>query len=181
LTESDPGIDPHTAAALGWPKLKYACLEYERRWLAGEVPPELVIDASTITDLYLAGTRLRLREQTPLDGGVIVRRLTRKADVESGKRLITTIYLAPEEFAVLAALPGRRLAKVREHLAPCGSASSLCVDRFEGPLAGLALIEAEFADDEAMSAFAPPAFALAEVTSNPRYGGAALAEHGLPG
>ena len=44
-------------------------------------------------------------------------RLTRKADVDKHTRLITSIYLPEEEFAVLAAsLPGNRIKKLRHRL-----------------------------------------------------------------
>ena len=44
-------------------------------------------------------------------------RLSRKADVDARTRLITSVYLPESEFAVLAAaLPGRRLRKIRHRL-----------------------------------------------------------------
>lgn len=61
-------IDPAIAAALGFPKVKYAWVERERRWLCRDVPLDRVIEAEAITDLYVTGTRLRLREAIPLDG-----------------------------------------------------------------------------------------------------------------
>jgi len=172
-------VDPATAAALGFPKLKYAWVERERRWLCREVPLARVIEADAITDLYVAGTRLRLREAIPLDGGPPMRRLTRKADVDSATRLLTSIYLAPEEFALLADLPGQRIRKTRHRLAPQGG-TTISVDRFEGPLAGLILAEAEFETDDAMAAFAAPDFCVREVTDDPRYTGGALIRDGLP-
>ena len=42
-------IDAETARALGWPKLKYAFIERERRWLCQKVPEALVIGAEHIT------------------------------------------------------------------------------------------------------------------------------------
>ncbi len=51
---------------------------------------------------------------------------------------------------------------------------------FEGPLTGLFLAEAEFADDAAMAAFFHPAFAVREVTRDIRYTGGELARHGVP-
>ncbi len=99
-------VDAKTAAALGWPKLKYAYVERERRWLCAEVPWDRVISSEALTDLYVTGTRLRLREAVPLAGGEPARRLGRKADVDAGTRLITSIYLSPEEFELLRGLPG---------------------------------------------------------------------------
>ena len=172
-------IDPEVAAALGFPKLKYAWVERERRWLCAAIPEDLVTKVEEITDLYVEGTRLRLREAIPQDGGPAMRRLGRKADVDATTRLLTSIYLQPEEFALLAGLPGVRLTKTRHHLrAPAGVTMS--IDRFHGLLEGLILAEAEFDDPEALKAFPMPDFALREVTDDPCYGGAHLARHGLP-
>ena len=173
-------IDAQTAAALGWPKAKYACVERERRWLCAEVPWPLVAATEAITDLYVTGTRLRLREAIPADGGAPMRRLSRKGDVSSAVRLLTSIYLAPEEFALLSSLPGRRLMKTRHRLKPMPGAAHLSVDVFEGPLAGLIMAEAEFDDMASLEAFATLDFAVREVTDDGRYSGGALAISGLP-
>lgn len=71
------------------------------------------------------------------------------------------------------------LRKVRHHLEPLNGVE-VSVDRFEGPLEGLFLAEAEFESPEAMAAFPDPDFALREVTDDPRYSGGSLAAHGLP-
>ena len=130
-------IDAQTAAALGWPKAKYAWVERERRWLCDEVPWPLVAATEAITDLYVTGTRLRLREAVPADGGAPMRRLSRKGDVSPAVRLLTSIYLAPEEFALLSSLPGRRLTKTRHRLKPMPGAAHLSVDVVRRPAAGL--------------------------------------------
>lgn len=172
-------VDQATAAALGFPKSKYAWVERERRWLCHEVPAARVIGADAITDHYITGVRLRLREATPLDGGEPMRRLTRKADVDPSTRLLTSIYLSPEEFALLAGLPGTVLRKTRHRLALEGGVT-MSVDRFEGPLEGLILAEKEFETDAAMAAFIAPDFCVREVTDDPRYTGGALTRDGLP-
>jgi CYTH domain-containing protein len=173
-------IDPGTAKAFGFPNPAYTVVEYERRWLCHDVPHEKVIRSERITDLYVAGSRLRLREARPIDGGPARLRLSRKADVDSQTRLITSIYLPEEEFAVLAAsLTGRRIEKVRHTLrSPPGVV--LSVDQFQGELDGLVMVEAEFDAFELMAAFPMPDFAFREVTDDPRYGGGCLVEHGLP-
>ena len=173
-------VDPATAAALGFPKAKYAWVERERRWLCDELPTARVIGADAITDLYVTGVRLRLREALPLDGGEPMRRLTRKADVDASTRLLTSIYLSPQEFALLAKLPGTRLRKTRHRLAP-EAGVAMSVDVFEGPLEGLILAEAEFETDAAMAGFTAPDFCVREVTHDPRYTGGALIRDGLPG
>lgn len=155
-------------------------MERERRWVCAEVPRDQIRESSSISDLYVHGTRLRLRDMRPRDGGPPLLRLTRKADVDARTRLITSIYLPEDEFAVLATtLQGQRLSKVRHRLyAPPGVV--LGVDEFLGELAGLILAEAEFETEEALQAFAPPSFAAREVTDEIEYTGAWLAQHGLP-
>lgn len=174
------GIEPEVAAALGFPKSTYAAVERERRWLGRELPRELVLRSEAITDLYVEGTRLRLREARPLDGSPPMLRLTRKADVDPYTRLLTSIYLPEQELAVLAAsLRGARIRKLRHRLkAPPGV--SIAIDEFQDALAGLVLIEAEFTSNEQRAAFPAPDFALREVTDDLRYTGGQLVQHGLP-
>ena len=172
-------IDPATAAALGWPKAKYAWVEHERRWLCRAVPFDRVVSAEAYTDLYVEGTQLRLREAVPLDGGPPMLRLGRKADVTPSVRLLTSIYLSPEEFRLLSALPGRILRKTRHALGRIGGAD-VFVDVFEGPLDGLVMAEAEFPDVAAMERYPMPDFAWREVTDDIRYTGGRLAADGLP-
>jgi CYTH domain-containing protein len=174
-------IDPKIAAALGFPRPHYTAVERERRWLCKSVPSSLVRQTLTIADLYVTGARLRLREMRPSDGGPGMLRLTRKGDVDPYTRLITSIYLPEEEFAILsAALSGARLSKLRHRLhAPAGI--SMSIDEFQGTLAGLCLLEVEFETAAELVAFVAPDFAAAEVTSDVRYTGAWLATNGLPG
>ena len=173
-------IDPSIAKALGFPKPAYTVVERERRWLCREVPRELIARTETIVDLYVTGAQLRLREARPLDGGPAMLRLSRKADVDARTRLITSIYLPEHEFAVLAAaLPGRRLRKIRHRLkAPPGVV--LSADEFQGELLGLRMVEAEFDTTERMDSFAMPDFAIREVTDDPHFGGGHLVANGLP-
>jgi CYTH domain-containing protein len=166
-------------AALGFLKPeKYAAVERERRWLCRGLPDWPVLRAEVISDLYVEGSHLRLREARPAGGGEPILRLSKKADLSPDTRLITTIYLTPAEYALFAGLPGRRLVKTRHYYE--AGAATLSVDRFEGPLAGLFLAEAEFADDAAMAAYANPVFAIREVTIDDRYTGGALVSHGVP-
>lgn len=174
------GIDPALAASLGFLKPEYTAVERERRWLCEQVPREQVRETLAVTDLYVSGTRLRLREMRPSGGGQALLRLSRKADVDARARLITSIYLPEDEFAVLAAaLHGQRITKIRYRLhAPPGVV--LSVDEFQGELAGLLLAEAEFQSDAALRAYSAPAFVIREVTDEPEYTGGWLAQHGRP-
>lgn len=166
-------------AALGFLKPeKYAAIERERRWLCRGLPDLPVVRAEAIEDLYVDGARLRLRRATPVEGGEPILRLSRKADLAPERRLITTLYLSAAEYALFEGLPGRLMRKTRHYYA--AGDVTLSVDRFEGPLAGLFLAEAEFADDAAMAAFPQPAFAVREVTDDPRYTGGELVRAGVP-
>lgn len=173
-------IDPAIAKALGFPKPAYTVVERERRWLCRDVPRELIVRTETIVDLYVTGTRLRLREARPHNGDPAMLRLSRKADVDPQTRLVTSIYLLEHEFAVLAAaLPGLRIRKLRHRLkAPPGVV--LSADEFEGALVGLRMVEAEFDAPERMASFPMPDFAIREVTDDPHFSGGHLVEHGLP-
>ena len=167
------------AAALGFLKPeKYAAVERERRWLCAGLPDLSVVRAEAIEDLYVEGSRLRLRRATPVGGGAAILRLSKKADLAPERRLITTLYLTEAEYALFEDLPGRVLRKTRHYYA--AGDVTLSVDRFEGALAGLFLAEAEFADDAAMAAFPQPAFAVREVTDDPRYTGGELVTRGRP-
>lgn len=174
-------IDPRIASELGFPKPQYFSVERERRWLCREVPRERILRTEAITDLYVTGTRLRLREARPIDGGAAMLRLTRKADVDAYTRLITSIYLPEEELAVLAAsLTGVRIRKLRHRLqSPDGL--MMAVDEFQGDLDGLILAEAEFKTREQLAAFPMPDFAVREVTDDLRFTGGYLVKNGRPG
>ena len=71
-------IDPGVASGLGFPRPHYTAVERERRWLCLEVPRDRVVRTEAITDLYVTGARLRLREARPVGGGAAMLRLTRK-------------------------------------------------------------------------------------------------------
>jgi len=107
-------------------------------------------------------------------------RLSRKADVDARTRLIASIYLTEEEFALLAAsLKGVRIKKLRHRLERLPGVV-MAVDEFEGELAGLLIAEAEFETPEVLAVFAMPDFATREVTDDPRFTGAYLAGNGIP-
>ena len=172
-------IDPATAAALGWPKPKYAWIERERRWLCHSVPRHRVLRSEHFTDLYVTGTNLRLREAVPLGGGPTMRRLGRKADVEPSVRLLTSIYLSDKEYEILSSLPGKVLTKTRHHVGAVHGVE-VSVDEFTGHLDGLIMAEAEFEDMHSMASYRMPDFAFAEVTNDLRYTGGELVTKGLP-
>ncbi len=95
--------------------LKYAVVERERRYLLAKLP-EGVTSTLEISDRYVTGTRLRLREVRGRDG-TVTRKLGHKVRLTEGPAQVasTNFYLDEEEWAVLAALPARVLRK-RRHL-----------------------------------------------------------------
>lgn len=173
-------IDPSVAAALGFPKLRYVFIERERRWICTSLPLELVTETERITDLYVTGSNLRLREARPLSDAPPLLRLTRKVDVDARTRLISSINLQESEFALLqAALVGCTIRK-RRHRLRADQGTVLAVDEFEGSLAGLMLLEVEFPSLHSLEQFEVPLYAGAEVTGDSRFIGASLAAHGAP-
>jgi CYTH domain-containing protein len=174
-------VSEETATALGFPKAHYRIIERERRWLCSAIPEALVLRTERITDLYVTATRLRLREARPLDGSTAMLRLTRKADADARTRLISSVYLSEDDFAVLSkSLNGARLVKLRHRLkAPDGVA--MCVDEFENELTGLLIIEAECQSESELAHFPTPSFASREITDDPKFTGFALATRGKPG
>lgn len=173
-------INQQVATALGFPKPAFTSVEHERRWLCRDVPRERIVHTEAITDLYVTGSRLRLREARPIAGGPAKLRFSRKADVDRRTRLITSIYLTEEEFAVLAAsLPGVQIRKLRHRL-PSPPHVALHVDEFQGALAGLIMVEAECSTADLLAALPMPDFAVREVTDDPRFTGGDLVRNGLP-
>ena len=151
---------------------KYARVERERRFLLLRVPDGPCVRRAEITDLYLAGTRLRLRRtvETTAAATVTVRKLTQKIPAPAGgPGLITTVYLDQSEYATLATLPGAGLNKMRYSVPPLG------VDVFTGALSGLVMAEIEFETAVAEARFPGLSDPAVEVTLDGRMTGGRLA------
>lgn len=85
---------------------KYACYEFERKFLLNELPAQLEgsQDYSLIEDKYFSGTNLRLRIVRSFDGKKAERKLTQKyvdKDSNPAKTTITNIYIGESEFDLL--------------------------------------------------------------------------------
>jgi CYTH domain-containing protein len=148
--------------------LKYTLVERERRFLLRRPVDGPCVRRAVITDRYVDGTRIRLRQtvETTTDGTVTVRKLTQRIPApDGGPGLITTLYVSDAEYDVLAQLPAAVLTKTRYSVPPFG------VDVFGGELAGLVLAEIELATEEEAAAFPPPAETVAEVTLDTRLTG----------
>ena len=171
----DRGLDTE----LGEPK--YARLELERRWLVDSAARPVLSDAfvTHIDDRYLDGTRMRLRRMRRPDLGETKWKLTKKYEcAEARARPIVTTYLTAGEYDRLLRLPGCDMTKRRLHFRHCGRWWSL--DLFDGPLAGLEMLECEARDRAELDALAPPDWVLREVTDLPQWHCGALARDGRP-
>jgi CYTH domain-containing protein len=150
---------------------KYARIERERRFLLAGLPKDQPVTAiHKITDRYLIGTTLRLRDMSDRRGGHVYKFTQKIPTGHPGpvQGLITNIYLSKPEYDLLARLPGKMLSKTRYSVPPVG------IDVFAPPLHGLVLAEAEFDTDNAMLAFRPPIYVIAEVTDDQRFTGGHL-------
>ncbi|MCA1661848.1 MAG: hypothetical protein LC648_06685 [Novosphingobium sp.] len=171
----DRGLD----AELGDPK--HARLELERRWLVNTAARPPLPDAfvTEIDDLYIAGTRLRLRQMRRTVPAETKWKLTKKYQCDDPcARPIVTAYLTASEYALLRALPGHELRKRRLHFEHEGRWWSL--DLFGGPLAGLEIVECEAEDRTALAALSPRDWVLREVTQLAQWQCGALAVNGIP-
>ena len=150
---------------------KHARVEWERRFVIADFPLEAnVIRVRRITDRYITGTNLRLREMTESEREPVFKLTQKVPEQSSGARqeLITSIYLTQQEFRLLAQLPAGTLTKTRHSVPPFG------IDVFEGELSGLVLAEAEFDSAVEASKLAIPPYVVHEVTNDRRFSGGSL-------
>lgn len=151
--------------------MKYGRIERERRFLVSRFPHDVpIIRTRQITDRYLDGTRLRLREQRDDDGPPEFKLTQKIPSLDTGAQqgFITTIYLTEPEFLTLAVLPASTLRKTRYSVPPFG------IDVFTGPLEGLMLAEAEFESAAEAEALMLPPFIAHEVSTDVRFTGGRL-------
>lgn len=153
-------------------------VEIERKWVAAEPRPD---------ELLGQGTLLRQGYLTR-DGGVTVRVriagpdawLTVKAGGDGLTRTEVEVAVALEDAEALwVHTAGRRVVKTRHRVALDGGLVA-DVDVFAESLAGLCLVEVEFVSEEEATAFRAPAWFGEEVTGQPEWSNASLAEHGRP-
>lgn len=155
-------------------KEKYSVGEFERRFLLTDRPADAT-NPRRIVDRYIDGTRLRLRTVDE-DGAEPVRKLGHKRRVavdDPTAVMNTSLYLDDGEFAVLAALPGRRLAKTRWAVDLDGRTGA--VDVFEEALQGLILLEVDLGRAAELDRFVAPPWVGPEVTRVEAFTGGSLA------
>lgn len=147
---------------------KYALAECERRWRVdlAAAGPLAALPVREIEDVYLSGTRLRLRKVSSGEGVVfkLGKKYGRAAD---GVEPMANLYLTEAEHAAFSRLPGYAVRK-RRYAVGDGA-----LDVYERPAA--AIFEKEFASAAEAAAYVPPPFAVEEVTGRPAYSGLALA------
>ena len=152
-------------------------LEIERKFLVDRLPDALdERSGATIRQGYLIsaanGTEVRIRQKQARFFQTI----------KAGEGLTRTeieIELSQDQFQQLwPYTEGRRVSKIRYTL-PLGNHVAE-LDRFEGDLAGLVLVEVEFASVDASRQFSPPDWFGVDVTEDSRYKNKALAVYGMP-
>jgi CYTH domain-containing protein len=159
------------------PESKYALVERERRYLLQDLPEGLSRASHhvQITDNYLTGTRLRLRKVRDPQTNKWIVKFTQKFTPnpeDLSRTLITNTYLNASEYEALSVFEANEIRKNRYKFEFEGS--RFAVDMFIGDLLGLVLAEVSFDTDEELERFAPPPFALAEVTNNETFTGGRL-------
>lgn len=152
---------------------KYAQLENERRFLVDLCPDLSSIPSRLINDLYVEGTRLRLRAIADGDGSSTEFKLCKKYPSDSSiSGPVVNVYLTKDEHRLLSMLPGRTLRKRRHRLN--FRENAFAIDVFEGELEGLILCEVERASLEELENLTLPDWVAAEVTKDPFFRGGNL-------
>ena len=161
------------------PESKYALIERERRYLLQDLPEGLsrADHHLQITDIYITGTRLRIRKvRDPKTNKWIVKFTQKFAPNPNdfSRTIITNTYLSAMEAEMLSMFNANEIRKNRYKFEFEGRTFS--VDMFLGDLFGLVLAETGFDSDEEMDSFPLPSFALADVTNNELFTGGRLSE-----
>jgi CYTH domain-containing protein len=147
---------------------KYSLLEIERRWLVDLTKVDVSgAPCRVIEDLYIDGTRLRLRKISDAHGEVSFKLGKKYGKHTPLSEPITNLYLTEGEHLALSALPGRR-ARKRRFALQRGS-----IDIYSEPH-DVAVYEVEFEDEHAAREFVPPDFVTREITNEPAMSGLAL-------
>jgi hypothetical protein len=153
---------------------RYAQVEREQRWILPTLPDDLA-DPVSIVDLYIRGTRLRLRRmETIAVNPEVVYKLGQKVRPEPGKPEVvklTNMYLSEKEYDILASLDGSGIRKTRWRWT---SERPMVVDEFSGAHLGLIVAEIELTPSE--TSRPDPASAVADVTDDDRFSGGTLSE-----
>lgn len=139
---------------------KYARREVERRWLVdlGGIVGWQELPSRRIDDLYIEGTRLRLRKVTFPGGSAQFKLGCKEQDEGSPHPWLTNIYLDAAEYEALNGLNGLRVTKTRYSLE--GGALDV-PDQSDRPV----IFEREFESEALAEMYEPPTFTREEVTA----------------
>ena len=157
--------------------MKYAQFEYERRFLLSELPKDLdpAQHPRLIVDHYIDNSNLRLRKMETANPNQFQYKFCKKIeppDRSSFVRIITNIYLSVEEYKLFAEMPASHLTKVRYTYFQNNVRYSIDVFAKQN----LILCEVEKPSLETLLAVPFPDFSVAEVTDDPHFNGAYLAQ-----
>ena len=148
--------------------------EIERKFRVARVPTGLG-DGTSLRQAYVAvegDVEVRVRS----DGTHHILTVKGGAGLERDE---VEVAIDPSVFADLWRLAGdRQLEKTRHRVELDGLTAEL--DLYTGALAGLAVVEVEFASRQEAEAFDPPDWFGAELTGAAGWSNAALARHGAP-
>ncbi len=161
------------------PESKYARIERERRYLLQDLPEGMTRADHhlQITDNYITGTRLRIRKVRDPRTNKWVVKFTQKFAPDPkdfSRTIITNTYLNAFEADTLAVFEANEIRKNRYYFDFEGR--QFAIDMFLGDLLGLVLAEVSFETDEELDAYAPPQFAVAEVTNIETFTGGRLSQ-----
>lgn len=150
--------------------------EIERKFLVEVLP-----DARALGP----GTALRqgyLAEENDVEVRIRMTNDSATLTIKAGIGLVRTEVELPLPMPAAEALwpvtAGRRVAKVRHHVAAGDAVAD--IDVYAEGLTGLSTAEVEFPTIGAAAAFTPPAWFGREITGDPGWGNASLARRGLP-
>jgi CYTH domain-containing protein len=148
--------------------------EIERKFLVRELPAEAKErTADDVWQGYLSTQPVEVR----IRGRDGRHELTLKA-TGGLERAEVNLALTAEQFDELRPLVAGTIEKTRTAV-DLGSTTAE-IDVYGGKLAGLRVVEVEFPSEAAARAFVPPPWFGREVTADPRYRNAALAEADAP-
>ncbi len=138
--------------------------ELERTFLARYVPDLSGCASREVIDIYVPKSRehptLRIRK----NGDRF--EITKKEPASENPAVMNeeTVSITSEEFEALSHTEGKRLHKTRYFYKKDGLDAQIGIHVED--LEGLVLIDFEFENEDAMNAFSPPDFCLAEVTED---------------
>lgn len=153
-----------------------SAVEVELTFLAREIPKEILgATGKQLIDIYIPDTdgihpRLRLRQKG--DKYEITKKIPITDDDASVHEEVT-IPLSLEEFEPLSLSSSKKIAKLRYNVVIGGYDAE--VDVFQDELAGLVVIDFEFASDDEKLRFETPRICLADVTQENFIAGGLLA------